>query len=218
MNWEKLNWEALDRLRGNFLSGSVADGPYWQTPADLESYHATFGERIGWKWDAVLRVLRQQGWTPSGTGGSPPDVLDWGCGSGVASRRVIDCFGVDHFARLRVHDYSPLAVDFAVRHGGRAYPGFPVEAASRDFISGDEPIGLLVVSHVMNELDALSRAELARLCARALQILWVEPGSHEVSRALGAWRERLRQTGLELIAPCPHQAPCGMLAAGNERH
>ena len=213
MNWDSLDWEVLDRLRETFLSGDKTAGPYWHTITDLECYDFTYGERIGWKWDAVLRELQLRGWGP------PPraSVLDWGCGSGIAGRRVVECFGATNFRNLVVHDHSALAIDFAEHHGRKAFPALPVERASVRFLRGDEPIGLLVVSHVVNELDETARAELTELCARAQSILWVEPGTHEVSRALGGWREKLR-TQFQLVAPCPHQAACGVLAAGNERH
>ena len=51
-------WQGHDRLREKFLRGSAADGPYWETTADLASYDFTYGERIGWKWDQVLRELQ----------------------------------------------------------------------------------------------------------------------------------------------------------------
>ena len=81
MTWDQLNWAALDRLRARFLAGPGGDGPYWETEDDLASYDFTYGERIGWKWDHVLRELRQRGWRPTSR-----DVFDWGCGSGVAGR------------------------------------------------------------------------------------------------------------------------------------
>jgi len=213
MNWESLDWEVLDRLRETFLSGDKTAGPYWHTITDLECYDFTYGERIGWKWDAVLTELKLRGWTPP----SAATLLDWGCGSGIAGRRVVEFFGGAHFARLLVHDHSSLALDFAEHHGCKAFPTLPVERASVRFLRGDEPIGLLVVSHVVNELDETARAELAGLCGRAQSILWVEPGTHEASRLLGDWRERLRGQFL-VVAPCPHQNACGVLAPGNERH
>jgi len=214
MNWESLDWEVLDRLRETFLSGDKSAGPYWHTITDLECYDFTYGERIGWKWDAVLRELKLRNWSPV----PGATILDWGCGSGIAGRRVVECFGPATFSRLLIHDHSTLAMDFAEHHGRRVFPALPVERASVRFLRGDEPIGLLVVSHVVNELDDNARAELTALCERAQSILWVEPGTHEVSRALGQWRERLRDGGLQLVAPCPHQEACGVLAAGNERH
>ena len=57
MEWEKLDWEALDRLREGFLTGAAARGPYWKSLGDLANYDLTYGERIGWKWDAVLAEL-----------------------------------------------------------------------------------------------------------------------------------------------------------------
>src|SRR3954470_4086812 len=107
MNWETLDWEILDRLRETFLSRDKTAGPYWHTITDLECYDFTYGERIGWKWDAVLRELKARGWKP--TPGAT--VLDWGCGSGIAGRRVIQAFGPDHFSRLLLHDHSALAMD-----------------------------------------------------------------------------------------------------------
>lgn len=208
MNWENLDWEVLDRLRETFLSDARTAGPYWHTITDLECYDFTFGERIGWKWDAVLGELRQREWSP------PPGatILDWGCGSGIAGRRVLDFFGAEGFSALQLSDHSPLAVEFAAHRARQLFPGLAAGPAA-----GDGPIGVLVLSHVLNELDEAARTELRALTARAETILWVEPGTHEVSRALGEWREKLGASA-NIIAPCTHRAACGILAAGNERH
>src|SRR6185369_16830087 len=104
MTWTDLDWQALDRLRDGFLRGTTAGEPYWQSPDDLASYDFTYGERIGWKWDRVLRELRMRGRRPKSR-----EVFDWGCGSGIAARRVISFFGADAFDSLSVWDHSPLA-------------------------------------------------------------------------------------------------------------
>ncbi len=214
MNWESLDWEALDRLRETFLSDERTAGPYWHTITDLECYDSTYGERIGWKWDAVLRELKLRGWSP------PPGatVLDWGCGSGIASRRVVDFFGPAAFSGLKLHDHSNLALDYAEHRARNAFPSLDCRRADVRFLRGAESIGLLVVSHVLNELAENGRADLRGLIARAEAVLWVEPGTHEVSRALVEWRESARHAGFNVIAPCTHLAPCGLLAPGNERH
>jgi ribosomal protein RSM22 (predicted rRNA methylase) len=77
--------------------------------------------------------------------------------------------------------------------------------------------GTLLVSHVLTELSPRQTDELANLANRATAIVWVEPGTFDASRALIAVRERLRGT-LHLVAPCTHQAACGMLAPGRERY
>jgi len=179
MNWESLDWAALDRLREAFLTGQRGD--YWRSRSDLDNYDFTYGQRIAWKWNAVLAELRRLNWTP------PADsVLDWGCGSGVAGRVVCQSFGIK---TRRVFDRSELAMDYA---GGQRWRG--------------ELPGVLVLSHVLNELRALPEA-----LEQAEAILWVEPGTFDDSRALIAVRERLRDR-FHVVAPCTHGERCGMLA------
>ena len=212
MTWSELDWSILDRLRGRFLGPTTAVGPYWKTPADLDNYDFTYGERIGWKWDHLLRELRLRRWTPP----SRSTVLDWGCGSGVATRRVIEFFGADKFESLTVWDHSSLACDYAAETAQRAFPTLRVTQATPGFLASREPIGLLVVSHVLNELPAEALAPLRGTLARAQAVLWVEPGTHPISRQLGALREEFRST-FHLAAPCPHANACPVFAEGNER-
>jgi hypothetical protein len=212
MTWEEVDWAALDRLREGFLSGAAASGPYWQSPEDLANYDFTYGERIGWKWDHVLRELRLRQWMPQGR-----TVLDWGCGSGVAGRRVISFFGASSFDSLTVWDHSPLACDFAADAAQRAFPNLTVSQATPGYFSGTQRIGLLIISHVLNELPPESRDALRLLALRADAVLWVEPGTHDVSRQLGGFREQLRGGGFRVVAPCTHENECPMFAAGRDR-
>jgi hypothetical protein len=213
MTWTELDWAALDRLRDGFLSGSAAKGPYWKSPGDLASYDFTYAERIGWKWDHVVRELRLRRWTPSAR-----TVVDWGCGSGIASRRLIGHFGPENFERLTVWDHSPIASDFAAEGATRAFPQLPISQATPTFLSSDQPIGLLLLSHVLNELSAADLVALRKLIRRADEVLWVEPGTHAVSRQLSAIRDDVMKTdGFSIVAPCTHQLACPALAPGSER-
>ena len=211
MTWEDLDWPALDRLRAGFLEGATSSGPYWKSASDLASYDFTYGERIGWKWDQVLRELKLRGWSPSSRA-----VFDWGCGSGVAARRVISFFGPQNFDSLSVWDHSPAARDFAVEAASKAFPGLDVAQVTPGVLSSNELVGLLIISHVLNELSPEALDSLRALVARAEAVLWVEPGTHDVSRALGALREDFRQQ-FQVVAPCTHQLACPILAPGNER-
>ncbi len=211
MTWEELDWAALDRLREAFLSGKAAQGPYWLSPSDLASYDFTYGERIGWKWDQVLRELQLRGWRPASR-----DVFDWGCGSGVAARRVLGFFGASAFDSLTVWDHSPLAADFAANAATQAFAGLRVSSATPGLLADTAPIGLLLVSHVMTELSDEELAALRALALRSREILWVEPGTHEVSRRLGQQREALRPE-FQVVAPCTHQLACPMFVPGAER-
>ncbi|MEO6875365.1 MAG: small ribosomal subunit Rsm22 family protein [Opitutaceae bacterium] len=211
MTWEELDWAALDRLRAGFLEGAATTGPYWKSASDLASYDFTYGERIGWKWDHVLRELKLRGWAPTSR-----TVLDWGCGSGIAARRVVSFFGADRFDSLAVWDHSPVACDFAAEAATKAFPALNVAQATAGLLASSEPIGLLLISHVLNELPAEALAALRDLIARAGAVLWVEPGTRTVSRSLSAWHDEFRAT-FRLVAPCTHQNACPILAPGNER-
>ena len=215
MTWTDLDWPALDRLRQKFLSSTpgAAAGLYWETPSDLASYDFTYGERIGWKWDHVLRELRLRAWRPAPATRS---VFDWGCGSGVAARRVISFFGAENFDALTVWDHSPLATDYAATAAQTEFPALRVAAATPGLLASSEPIGLLLISHVLNELPPDALASLLALVARAAAVLWAEPGTHAVSRHLGALHEQFLPS-FRVVAPCTHQRACPILAPGNTR-
>ena len=211
MTWDELNWAALDRLRARFLAGPGGDGPYWETEDDLASYDFTYGERIGWKWDHVLRELRQRGWRPTSR-----DVFDWGCGSGVAGRRVISFLGAGNIDSLTLWDHSPLACDYAAGAAQRAFPALRTAQATPGLLAADSPIGLLVVSHVLNELTPEALATLRHLIARSEAVIWVEPGTRDVSRQLGRIRDDIR-VNFRVVAPCTHALVCPMFSADHER-
>jgi hypothetical protein len=213
VTWETLDWPTLDRLRAGFLDGGAARGPYWKSPHDLAVYDLTYGERIGWKWDAVLRELRLRSLLPSASTGGL-QVLDWGCGSGIAGRRVVAALGADRVSQLALWDHSPLATAYAAGRARLEFPGLAVVAGAGAASTPD----VLVVSHVLNELAPAAQEELRALVGRARHVLWVEPGTHEVARALQGWREGLRAGGARIVAPCTHQEACGLLRAGEERH
>ncbi len=229
MTWDEIDWEALERLRGLFLSGATAGSSYWRSRADLASYDFTYGARIAWKWDAVVQELDQRGWKPpaqtvlklehgSGRGSAGAwSVLDWGCGSGVAGRRIVQWLGAERVGVLRLWDQSALAADFAAEAARTRFPGLRVEHLTPGFFAGSEPIGILVFSHVLTELPAAERTALLEIAGRADAVLWVEPGTTDASRALIDIRERLRGR-FRVVAPCTHQNACGLLAPDNARH
>ncbi|HTQ32123.1 MAG TPA: small ribosomal subunit Rsm22 family protein, partial [Opitutaceae bacterium] len=98
---------------------------------------------------------------------------------------------------------------------GAARQAFPCLAVE-PWREGEAFSGLLVISHVLNELSAGARTGLLALVRRAAAVLWVEPGTHADSRALQQLREELRGE-FRIVAPCTHEAACGLLAAGRER-
>lgn len=208
MDLHKIDWAALERLRKGFLNGTGGQGDYWHSRSDLESYDQTFGRRIGWKWDYVLGELERLGWSPP-TGAA----LDFGCGTGQAGRRFFSRFGQAGVTGIVLADRSPLAVDFAAEKLAAQFPGLPVER----YQPGRTPPAVLLVSHVLGELDESQLAELLAIARQAQTIVWVEPGDYDDSRRLIAVREQLRGD-FRIVAPCTHQNVCPMLDETNQRH
>lgn len=198
---------ALARLRERFLTGTNAGGAYWRSEEELALYDVTFAERIGWKWDAVLTELTRRGWKPQSR-----HLVDFGCGSGVAHRRVLEKW--PGFESLTLADVSMLAMSFASRRARESFPAIPVSTG----LPASLPAGsLLLVSHVVNELDAEGTRRLLALARQAEEVIWVEAGSFADSRALIGAREELKKE-FQIVAPCPHAARCGILAEENAAH
>ena len=210
MDWEKVDWKALERLRGAFLDGTAGTQDYWHNECDLESYDQTFGQRIRWKWDYVLNELKQRGWSPPADGGK---IIDWGCGSGIAARSFLEHFSADPSATFLFWDRSPLAMEYAAREARKAFPDIKVWLERPP----EQMSGTLLISHAITELADAQLDELASSAAHATVVIWVEPGTYDASRRLIAVRERLRGV-FRVVSPCTHQAACGMLTPENDRH
>jgi SAM-dependent methyltransferase len=210
MDWEKIDWKALERLRAAFLDGTAGTQDYWLNESDLESYDQTFGQRIRWKWDYVLRELKRRGWSPSAVAG---EVIDWGCGTGVATRSFLEHFGQDSSITYHLWDRSPLAMQYAAQKARETFPDIKVWLEKPP----EQMSGTLLVSHVLTELPDTQLDELLGLAGHASAVIWIEPGTYDASRKLIAVRERLRN-GFQVVSPCTHQEVCGMLVPENERH
>jgi SAM-dependent methyltransferase len=210
MDWEKVDWKALERLRAAFLDGTAGARDYWCNESDLESYDQTFGQRIRWKWDYVLNELKRRDWLPPAVAG---EVVDWGCGTGIATRSYLEHFGADSSTTFHFWDRSSLAMQYAAHKAREAFSDIKVWLERPP----ERMSGTLLISHVLTELADTQLDELLGVAAHATLVIWVEPGTHNASRKLIVVRERLRN-GFQLVSPCTHQAACGMLTPENERH
>ena len=208
MSWDAIDWAALDRMRTAFLQSTAGAADYWQAESDLASYDTTFAQRIGWKWDYVLEELKRRGWSPP-----MAELIDWGCGSGIASRAFLDHLGEKSVSALQLWDRSSLAISYATARARAKYPKLRIAAGSGSPTANS----ILLISHVLTELTPEQTQLLADEALKAQCVLWVEPGTYESSLTLIAVRERLR-SHFNIVAPCTHQERCGILTPENERH
>ncbi len=201
MNLSGHQWQKLRELREFFLSAQPNRATYWDSEKTVELYDQTLAVRIGWRWDAVLGQLGSLRWQPG-----EKTFLDWGCGSGIAARKILGAF--PHFESVYLSDLSPHAERYAAKTVRTQFPAVSVRTG---IPPGGEPFSA-VLSHVLGELDPKSEELLASTINQASSLVWVEGGSALLSKKLGLWRERL---DWPVIAPCTHRQPCGMLAPEN---
>lgn len=193
----------IQRLRELFLDDSRGDSAlpdYWRNRADLDAYAQLLAVRIGWKWDAALRECRERSMKRL----DDATVLDFGCGSGIGAMRYLHWFGG---REVLYHDRSAAAMDYAVRAFHAGQPHIPARAQrSTDGVAPD----VLLVSHVLGELDDQGMASLLQVIERSQRIVIVEPGNLRVSRRLSALRDTLLDR-FHIVAPCPHARRCPAL-------
>lgn len=208
INWNELDWNTLKRIRQTFLDGGEElQHDYWHSAVDLQNYDATFGQRIGWKWDAVLRESISRGlasWSKK------PTLFDWGCGTGIAARKILRFYGADSFESVTLYDRSRIAASYAKELIHREF-GTDIKVEI-----GDAPTGqfVLVASHVLSELDETKKNSLVHWVSQSEASFLVEPGTPKEAAILIEIREALRGH-LRIIAPCPHQASCGLIRGKN---
>lgn len=202
-----INWDRLRGLRDLFLQPDPIPEPYWSSNTLLRDYDITLGERIGWKWDAVLRELDLRGWRPPSSA-----ITDIGCGTGVAARRLLNAYP-GHFKKVTLWDRDARAMKYAKQKIRHEHPDLKVVCAQ----AFPETHALTLVSHVLTELNDERAAGVVEGIEGSRGVIWVEPGTYAMSRLLIEIREALRER-YKLLAPCTHQNACGLLAEGNEPH
>lgn len=202
MNGEDL--AILKILRQVFIEdreSSTSD--YWHNPAHVAIYEKFFARRIAWKWKSVLTELLRVEWRiPANIS----DVIDWGCGSGVASETLLESFPETKSMHFHFVDRSTTATAFCVKKISAFHPDV---RTSQNQIPNCLSNSLLVVSHVITELSLMQRQSLFELAMQCAAVIWVEPGSFFCAKALVEFRE-FALGRHKIISPCFHQNPCGL--------
>lgn len=218
-----IDWLGLERLRASYLDHGHTKRPpslepladYWTDSRLLASYDATFAARIGWKWNAVLEEL--SGCSSMFFNSDTPSYLyDWGCGTGIATRQLLTAWGHQRFTGTYLFDRSQLAIQFASRQLEKLAANLRHAVWRPDDGFSQRP-AILLVSHVLTELDSNALQGLARLAEAADAFIWVEPGIPRASASLIQIREQL-SARMTVVAPCPHSEKCGLMTPENAQH
>lgn len=149
---------------------------------------------------------------------APRGLLDLGCGLAAAAYAAAEVWPALERVTLldRSREFLLLARALADQSGHPALAGARVLDADLTRLprDADAPYDLVVASYALTELADAELLDVADAIwtrtGEALVI--VEPGTPRDYRRLMTVRDRLLQMGATLLAPCPHAAPCPLLA------
>jgi ribosomal protein RSM22 (predicted rRNA methylase) len=147
---------------------------------------------------------------------APKKLLDVGAGPGTATWAAAQAF--DCLNEFTAIDANPtlrtLALDLATDQARlRSLHYSPAEASTglRDAAASAD---LVLASYVIGEMNADRQAALADLMWAATRdtLLIVEPGTPAGYRRILDLRRRLVAQGAHVVAPCPHDGECPLMA------
>ena len=145
---------------------------------------------------------------------APTSLLDAGCGPGGGSWAATEAW--PSIAKVAWFDASPPFLDMAARLAAAApEPVRQAEAQRGDLTQGPFPRAELVMaSYALAEIPQAQQASVVeRLWAACDGVLaLVEPGTPAGYARILAARDLLIAAGAQILAPCPHHAPCPLVA------
>lgn len=206
MHEQTNKWAKVKELRSKFISSNGIVSAYWDDEKTLEEYDATLAQRILWKWEFVFDQLEKLKWTSNAS-----TLIDWGCGTGIATRGFLKRFGNQNLTTIHVYDHSSLAMRFAADKIKSEFTDLTV-LGHLPPITGNE---ILLISHVMTELSDHDFEQLLKVIRQVKTVIWVDAGTPVVSRKLIEVREKLRSE-FTVVSPCTHQGNCGLLGSAKD--
>jgi len=147
-------------------------------------------------------------------GFAPASLLDAGCGPGGGSWAAAEAWL--SLERIAWFDASPPFLDMAARLAAEAAdPVRRAEAQRGDLLAGPFPRSdLVLASYALAEIPAAAQAQVIRglweACDGVLAL--VEPGTPAGYARILAARGALIAAGARILAPCPHEAACPLVA------
>ncbi|GAC1545144.1 MAG: small ribosomal subunit Rsm22 family protein [Herpetosiphon sp.] len=148
----------------------------------------------------------------------PQTMLDLGSGPGTALWAATHCW--PSLTRLGAVERAAALIELGQSLAHRATNAAVRQAhwQATDLARYDPPpeqrYDLVVIGHVMNELEPALRSAIVALAWRLTSgvLLLVEPGTSEAFPFVRGARDELLAVGAHTIAPCTHDLPCPLLA------
>jgi ribosomal protein RSM22 (predicted rRNA methylase) len=146
---------------------------------------------------------------------APQSMLDVGTGPGTAAWAATGVF--QSLSEVLLLDANPalitLARTLAAANERLADAGFRSGSAA-ELLANAPGADLVVASYVVAELDECERAHLAETMWEKTRdtLLIVEPGTPAGYARIIALRAQLVANGAHVVAPCPHDKPCPLVA------
>ncbi|MFJ9741374.1 small ribosomal subunit Rsm22 family protein [Streptomyces sp. NPDC101166] len=197
--------QAVDRLIASYRGGATpTDAPILRDRADVAAYAAY---RMPATYEAVRSALDAFAdavpeWAPAGH-------TDVGGGTGAATWAATATW--PGARPVTVLDWAEPALALG-REIAAAHPDLRDTRWQRARIDASlalDPVDLVTVSYVLNELPAPGRAALVDAAAAAARaVVIVEPGTPDGYARVIEARDRLIAAGFRIAAPCPHSSAC----------
>jgi ribosomal protein RSM22 (predicted rRNA methylase) len=146
----------------------------------------------------------------------PETLTDIGAGPGTASWAAVDALPA--LNRIAMIDSSPIFLDMARKLAANspnaALSGAATVLADVTRLSDLPPSELVIASYALAELPnaALMDAAIAFWKSCTGILILVEPGTPAGYERIVACRSALIADGAKIVAPCPHAAPCPIVA------
>ncbi len=200
--------EAVDSLIDRYRSGRQANCPILSSRADVAAYAAY---RMPATYAAVRAVLAHTSLAAPAL--APRTHVDIGGGTGAAAWAAVAAF--PGIATVAVIDQVREALDVGRRiAAGSTHPALraatwmPAQIETAVLTGAD----LVTISYVLGELTAAVQIDLVRrAAATAGTVVIVEPGTPAGYERVIDARTALIESGLTVIAPCPHQGTCPII-------
>ncbi len=146
---------------------------------------------------------------------APTSLLDVGAGPGTATWAAAEAFSsLQEFTLLDANEVlRTLALDLTRRSDRLRHITYELGQA-RIYAAHTEAADLVIASYVINELHDAERDALTDVMWEKTRetLLVVEPGTPAGYARIIALRARLIAAGAHVIAPCPHDGGCPLVA------